>query len=251
MRFGHNGFVSGLRIAYLAAWAALAALGEALVARPALLWLRGQGLLRAALPWEVPLGSLAFLLAVLVALSTLWLAASAALGRRPRVPQHAAFLMVLATCLAVRAGSGEPRPPPDPALALLEGLRTTAAALDRGYHAQYALDAPALEAVLSKLSLPGYRRLGRVLRLRIRVLSPAGGAQLAPLAGDSPGTLYVAASADRKSVWLTALALRGVLLLASGTPALIEAHAGTHSLPGRDPHIPAYPGMRSITDQRK
>ena len=48
-----------IRLLYLAAYAALAALGEALVARPGLLWLRGQGLLRAALPWDVPLGGLA------------------------------------------------------------------------------------------------------------------------------------------------------------------------------------------------
>ena len=251
MRFGHNGFVSGLRIAYLAAYAALAALGEALVARPALLWLRGQGILRAALPWEVPLGGLALLLAALVALATLWLSAGAALGHRPRVPQHAAFLMLLALCLAARAWSGEPRPPADPAPALLEGLRTAAAVLDRGYHGAYALEVAPLDAALAQVTAPGYRRLGRALPLHLRLLFPADGAQLDPLAGDEPGTLYLAASADRQSLWLTALALRRVLRLSPDQPALIEAHAGTHSLPGRDPHVPAYPGMRSITDPRK
>ena len=29
--------------------------------------------------------------------------------------------------------------------------------------------------------------------------------------------------------------------------SLVEAHTGTHSLPGRDPLVPAYPGMKGIT----
>ena len=242
--------MSGLRIAYLAAYAALAALGEALVARPALLWLRGQGLFAPALPWDVPLGGLAFLLAALVALSTLWLAAGAALGRRPRVPQHAAFLMLLALCLAARAGSGEPLPPADPAPALLEGLRTAASALDADYHGAYRPTAAALDAALAKLPAPGYRRLGRRLPLHVRIISSAV-PQLDPLPGDDPGTLYLAVSADQKSVRLTALALHETLRLSSSKPALIEAHAGTHSLPGRDAQVPAYPGMRSITAPRR
>lgn len=249
MRFGHNGFVSGLRIAYLAAYAALAALGEALVARPALLWLRGQGLFAPALPWDVPLGGLALSLAALVAGSTLWLAGSAALGRRLRVPQHAAFLLLLALCLAARSGSGEPLPPADPSPALLEGLRTAASALDTDYHGTYAPDATALDAALAQLPAPGYRRLGRSLPLHVRIISSAG-PQLDPLPGDDPGTLYLAASPDHQSAWLTALALRNILRLSSGKPALIEAHAGTHSLPGRDAQVPAYPGMRSITAPR-
>jgi hypothetical protein len=71
-------------------------------------------------------------------------------------------------------------------------------------------------------------------------------AQTEALADDSPGTLYVALSKDRKSAWLTALSLRGVLKLPSGKPAQLELHAGTHSLPGRDPLVPLYPGMRSV-----
>jgi hypothetical protein len=248
--FGHNGLVSGVRIAYLAAYAALAALGEALVARPALLFLRSQGILRAALPWDVPLGGLAFLLAALVALFTLWLAAGASLGSRPRVPHHAAFLLVFAACLTVRAWSGEPRPPRDPAPALLEGLRTAAAELDRDYRGNYAADTSRLDAVLAQLPPPGFRRLGRSLRLHARVLALTDGAQAEPLVGDEPGTIYVAISRDGTAAWLTALTLRAgrpdVLRTLSGKPALIEAHSGTHSLPGRDPNVPAYPGMRSV-----
>ena len=75
----------------------------------------------------------------------------------------------------------------------------------------------------------------------------ASGPQLTRLAGDAPGTIYLALSPDRTGAWLTALGLGAVLQLAPGRPALIELHSGTHSLPGRDPHVPAYPGMRSIT----
>jgi hypothetical protein len=246
VRFGHNGFVSGVRIAYLAAYAALAALGEALLARPALLWLRGQGILRAALPWEVPLGGLAFLLALLVAGATLFLATQAALGRRLQLSQHAAFLLLLALAFALRSQAGEPRPPPDPSPALLAGLRAVALELDRDYRDGYAPNAAKLDLILAQLPPPGFRRLGRTLPLRVRVL-PADAAQIEALVGDAPGTIYIALSKDRASVWLTALSLPGVLKLSSGKPALIEAHAGTHSLPGRDPIVPAYPGMRSVT----
>lgn len=246
MRFGHNGLVSRVRIAYLAAYAALAALGEALVSRPALLWLRGQGVLRAALPWEVPLGGLAFLLAMLVALATLRLATQAALGRRPRVPQHAAFLLLLALAFALRSQAGEPLPPRDPSPALLAGLRALAVELDRDYRDGYAPEAAKLDAVLAQLPLPGFRRLGRALPLRVRVIA-SDSAQAEPLPGDAPGTLYIALSTDRTAARLTALSLHGVLKLPSGKPALIEAHTGTHSLPGRDPLVPAYPGMRTVT----
>jgi hypothetical protein len=226
----------------LAVYAALAALGEGLVARPALLWLRGQGLLRAALPWDVPLGGLAFALAALVALATLWLAAGAALGRKPRVPQHAAFLALLGTCLAVRAWAGEPLPPRDPRPSLLQGLRAAAEDLDRDFRDVYAPDAERIDAALARVAPPGFRRLGRVIPLHAHVLPAASGPQLDPLPGDDPGTIYLAISADRRSAWLTALGLDGIL-----KRARIEAHSGTHSLPGRDPNVPAYPGMRSLT----
>lgn len=238
-----------MRIAYLAAYAALAALGEALVARPALLWLRGQGLLRAALPWDVPLGGLALLLALLVALATLWLASQAALGKRPRVSMHAAFLLLLALCFGLRSVAGEPQPPRDPSAALLAGLRTVAEQLDRDYRDGYAPDSARLDSTLAQLPQPGFLRLGRTLPMRVHLLS-SDAAQTEPLAGDAPGTIYLSLSSDRVAVRLTALSLHGLLKLASGKPALIEAHKGTHSLPGRDPLVPAYPGMRSMTEKR-
>jgi hypothetical protein len=240
-----------LRMAYLAVYAGLAALGEGLVARPALLWLRGQGLLRAALPWEVPMGGAALALAALVAVATLWLASDAALGRRPRVPQHAAFLALLGACLALRAGTAEPGPPRDPAPALLQGLRAAAEELDRDFHGRYLPDAGQINGALAQVPPPGFRRLGRSIPLHARVLSGAEGPQTEPLPGDEPGTIYVAISRDRAAAWLTALALPGVLRTPAGKPALIEAHAGTHSLPGRDPLVPAYPGMRGVAGNPK
>lgn len=242
--------VSGVRMAYLAAYAALAALGESLVARPAALWLRGQGILRAALPWEVPLGGWQLLLAALLALITAALAASAARGSKPRVPQHAAFLALLTLCLGARSLGGAPRPPQDPGPALLEGLRAAAAELDRDFHGLYAPDASQLNGALAQVAPPGFRRLGRSIPLHARVLSGAGGPQLEALEGDLPGTIYVSVSQDRGAAWLTALALRGVARLSSGKPAVIEAHAGTHSLPGRDPLVPAYPGMHGLQEDR-
>ena len=236
----------GVRVAYLLVYAALAALGEALVARPALLWLRGQGLFHAVQPWEVPFGAACLVLALFVALNTLWLAADAALGRRPRVPQHAIFLLVLALCISIRAGSGEPRPPPDAAPQLLAGLRAAAEELDRDYKGSYAPDAGQLQGALAPLGPSGFRRLARNIPLHARVLSASEGPQLEALPEDLPGTLYVAVSRDRSSAWLTALGKSGVVKLQSGKPALVELHAGTHSLPGRDPQVPAYPGMRSV-----
>jgi hypothetical protein len=194
---------------------------------------------------------LSFALAVLVALATLWLASQAVLGRRPRVAQHAAFLAILGACLSVRAWSGEPQPPPDPAPVLLDGLRAVAAALDRDFEKTYAPDEAKLDAALAALPPPGYRRLGRVLKMRAVVSGGAEGPRTAGSAADLPGTIYVEISNDRTAAWITARALNGILKLPSGKPALIEAHGGTHSLPGRDPLVPAYPGMRGLTDRKR
>jgi hypothetical protein len=236
-----------LRIAYLAVYAGLAAVGEGLVARPALLWLRGQGIFHAALPWEVPLGGLALALAALVAIATLWLASDVALGGKPRVTLHAAFLIMLGTCLALRAGTDPPAPPRDPGPPLLQGLRAAAEEIDRDFHGAYAPDVGQINGALAQVAPPGFRRLGRSIPLHARVLSGADGPQLDPLPGDEPATIYLAVSKDRTTAWLTALTLGKVLRTPAGKPLLVEAHAGTHSLPGRDPVVPAYPGMRGPT----
>ncbi|HEX9578047.1 MAG TPA: hypothetical protein VF993_09855 [Myxococcales bacterium] len=242
-----------LRIAYLAVYAGLAAVGEGLVARPALLWLRGQGIFHAALPWEVPLGGLALALAALVAIATLSLASDAALGRRPRVPQHAAFLVVLGTCLALRAGTAPPAPPRDPGPALLQGLRAAADEIDRDFHGQYAPDAGQINGALAQVTPPGFRRLGRAIPLHARVIASTHGEGpvLDPLPGEVPATVYIAVSKDRTTAWLTAVTLHSgqpaILRTTAGKPVLVKAHSGTHSLPGRDPVVPAYPGMRGIT----
>jgi hypothetical protein len=235
-----------IRLAYFAAYAALAALGAALVARPALLWLRSQGLFEAALAWEVRNGALLVVSAALLAFLTLWLALQAALCRSSRAPLHLAFLLGVGICLALRSASGDPRPPADPTPGLLDGLRAAAEELDRGWTGQYAPDAARFSSSLAQVRPPAFRRHGRILPLQVRVLSGAEGPQLEPLPGDQPGTIYLSLSRDRQTAWLTALTLDGTLRLPARQPAVIEAHAGTHSLPGRDPALPAYPSTRSV-----
>jgi len=235
-----------IHLAYLTAYGALAALGAALIGRPALLWLRSQGLSEAALAWDVPHGALLAASAALLAFLTLWLASQAALRRSPRAPLHLAFLLGVGICLALRSASGDPHPPPDPAPGLLDGLRAAAEELDRGWTGQYAPTAGRFSSSLAQVCPPAFRRHGRSLPLHVRVLSGAEGAQLEPLPGDQPGTIYLSLSQDRQAAWLTALTLDGVLQISSGKPAIIEAHAGTHSLPGRDPALPAYPRIRRV-----
>ncbi len=232
------------RVTYLAVYAALAALGEAAVARPALLWVRSQGLFRPALAWEVPFGALLLGCAALVATFTFAFALRVALGRPPRLPLHVAFLLLVGICLAVRFASGDPRPPRDARPALLEGLRAAAAELDRAYSGRYTPDAGQFGSALASVPPLPYRRLGRGLRLHARILSGADGPQLERLPGDDPGTLYVAVSRDRHSAWLTALALDGILRLPAGAEAIVFARQGTHSEPGKDPGLPAYPAGR-------
>ena len=240
-----------IRLAYLAAYAALAALGAALVARPAFLWLRSQGLAGTALAWDVPNGALLAASAMLLAFLTLWLASEAALRRSARAPLHLALLLGVGICLALRSASGDPRPPTDPAPGLLDALRAAAEELDRGWTGQYTPDAARFSSSLAQVRPPAFRRQGRRLPLHVRVLSGAECAQLEPLPGDEPGTIYLSLSQDRQTAWLTALTLDGVLKLPSGEPAMVEAHAGTHSLPGRDPALPAYPRMRSAVPAKQ
>lgn len=230
-----------LRAASFALSAAFAALGVALAGRPALLWLRSQGLLRPTLGWDVPLGALSLVLVLTLTCLTLWLAVATALGRPGRVQVHAALLLLAAACVGARAAAPPPVPPRDPAPVLLDALRRTAEDLDARYASRYLPDASVLNAALAGVPDPGFRRLGRPLRAHARVLSGAAGPQLEPLPEDDPATLYVAVSADRHSVWLTALGLDGILRLSSGKPAQLEAHGGTHNLPGRDAMVPVYP----------
>jgi hypothetical protein len=234
-----------IRLAYVCTYGAFAALGAALVARPALLWLRSQGLFRPALAWEVRYGALLLGGAALLALFTLWLASQVAMNRKRRAPLHVAFLLAVGICLALRSASGDPRPPPDPAPALLDALRVAGDELDRGYSGQYAPDAAQFSSSLAQVPPPGFRRLGRPVPLHARILSGAEGPQLQALPGDQPGTIYIAVSEDRRSAWLTALTLAGILNLPSGRPAIVESREGTHSLPGSDPTLPVYRPMRS------
>jgi hypothetical protein len=230
-----------VRLAYFCTYVALAALAEALVAGPALLWVQSQGILRPALAWAVPFGALLVCSALAVALFAIWLASRAALGRRPVLPLHVAFLLLVGTCSALRFACGDARSPPDPMPSLLDALRASAEELDRRYAGSYAPDAAQLSSALAQVPAPPFRRLGRRLPLHARILAGAEGAQLEALGGDDPGTIYVAISSDRQSAWLTALSLSGLFTLPSGRPAVAEAHSGTHANPGTDPAMPTYP----------
>src|SRR3954468_2832244 len=129
------------QVSYVAAYAGLAALGEALVARPALLWVRSQGIFSPALAWDVPYGALLLACAVLLAVFSFALAARFALGRSLQPPLHVAFLLAVAISFALRSASAQPLPPRSPGAALLAGLRTAADELDGGYAGSYAPDA--------------------------------------------------------------------------------------------------------------
>ena len=226
-----------VRAAYLAVYAGLAALGIALLARPAALWAEGLGLFHPVQPWAVPLGSPAALLAALIGIVTLAMAVQAIAGTRPRRRYHLALLLLLALALGLRAASGDLAPPADPAARLIEGLRTAAAVLDAEYASsrRYAPTAGLLQGALSALPAPGFVYRGRQLRLSARILHGMRGAQLDALPGDPPGTIYVCISSDEQRAWLSALALRGAI------PVTAQAQAGTHPAPGFDPLLPLYP----------
>jgi hypothetical protein len=216
-----------LRALSLLLYAGVVALGEALVARPALLFLRGLGISHAVLPWRVPFGALQLVLALGVAICAIWLAA--ALGRPRRLKLHTALLLMLALALGVRSQTAAPQPPADPLPALLTGLRTAAVALEQGAN-------PAeIDAELARLGPPGFVRFGR--RLPMRMSSDV-----------VPGTILL--SRDEHVARLTVRTENGLAMLSGGRPAMIEVRGGTHSEPGRDPLLPAYPGMRSIAAEK-
>ena len=240
-----------VRAAYLVLYGLFAALGAALLAPPALLAIRGLGLSHPVLAWDVPLGWLAATLLLLLSLLSLRFALAAALGGRARFLEHAAFLGLLSAALAVRGLPPPPAPPPDPTLALLAGLRAAADFADAQYaRAQrYSLDQGELSAALGQLPPPGFRFRARMLPLQGRLAKSAKGPRLSPEPGDLPGVIYVAVSADWSRCWITALTLHqgqpAMLTTASG-PLVLQARAGTHSAPGRDPLVPAYPSMRAV-----
>jgi hypothetical protein len=236
-----------LRGLSLLVYAGIAALGEALVARPALLFLRGLGVFSVVLPWRVPLGAVQFILAQGIAVCALWLASRAALGRPPRLALHAALLALLALAVGVRSQVAAPLPPADPLPALLTGLRATASAVERG------LGLAAIDAELATLDPPGFVRFGRRLPMHARTIISTGNGE-APIldelraglfALDAPGTICIARSGNH--AWLTVRTLNGFAALPGGKPAVIEVRGATHSEPGRDPLLPAYPGMRSLS----
>jgi hypothetical protein len=230
-------------------YAAAAALGEALVARPALLFARGLGIFRTVLPWRVPFGVLQLLLALGMAGCALLLGVRV-VRRQPRLRWHATLLALLALSLCVRGVADEPQPPADPLPALLIGLRTAASAVERSFSSARPLDRAAIDAELARLDPPGYVRLGRRLPLRVALFTCANCGDGAPLEDTQtePGTVCVLSPHERRIAWLNVRTLTGFATLPDGKQAVVEVRGGTHTVPGRDPLLPAYPRMRLISE---
>ncbi len=226
-----------VRGAFIAMYAGFAALGAALLARSAVLWVHGLGLTQPVRPWHVPLGWAAALLAGLLAAFAFGMAVHTAVGGKPRRRHYLAFLLLVAVALLLRAVSADIRTPLDPAPRLLDGLRAAAGVLDAEYAAtrRYAPTAGLVQGALSALPAPGFVHRARALRLSARILHGMRGPQIEALPGDLPGTIYVCISSDEQRAWLSALSLHRVL------PATVQANAGTHSAPGFDPLLPLYP----------
>jgi len=101
-----------IRPAAIGLSAALSALGIALLARPALLWVDELGLFRPARPWHVPAGGAAALLACALAALILIAALRLAAGRKLRRSHHLALLLLVGFALAARASLPlDPLPP--------------------------------------------------------------------------------------------------------------------------------------------
>jgi hypothetical protein len=240
---------AGLRFAYGFSYAGAAALSMALVARPALLWLNGLGVQGPVLGARVPMGAAFFAIAALLCAATLRLALALAGRVRPRIPEHAAFLMLLGCALGLRGGAGEAQPAEDPDPALRAGLRAVAVALETSYSPQrgYSAEAAPLDAAIAELARPGFALRGRRLPLRVRVIRASSRPQTDALPGDPPGTLYVALSPDGSRAYLTALTLREgrpeALHAGGGRALILQARGGTHGELGQDPLLPAYPSQ--------
>ena len=233
-----------LRFFYVAIYAAFAAFGAALLARPALRWLQGLGLSGPALPAGGFAGGASAVLLLLLVAGTLAMAVARAVGHKPGLRSHAALLGVVACAVAVRAASVAPdAEDPDPALR--EALRAAAGALDASHAAGHRYDpvVGALQAALDALPPPPFRHHARPLRYTARVLRNAAGPQRDPLPGDLPGTLYVAIEPAGQGAWLSVTTLRNGRI--EVLPIDVEARSGTHSEPGESLLLPRYPGARS------
>jgi hypothetical protein len=243
---------SALRASSLLLYAAVAALGEALVARPALLFARGLGLLHTVLPWRVPFGALELLLALGIAACALLLGVRV-MQEKPRLRWHAALLGLLALSLCVRGAADEPRPPADPLPALMTGLRAAASAVERRFAAARPLDSAAIDGELALLEPPGFVRFGRRLPLRIHAVECGDCGEGEPLDDErarslAPGTICVLLPRGRRIAWLNVRTLHGFAALPDGRQAVIDVRGATHTVPGRDPLLPAYPAMRLTSD---
>jgi hypothetical protein len=237
-------------------YAAFCALGFSLCARPALLELRGLGLLGWTLPWDVPLGRLFLLLALAHIAFTLRLMLAQALRARVSLAERAVYLLLVAAALGARALAGEPAPPRSPDTALLDALKATGDQLDLGFLStqRYAPDAAALDQRLAALPPPGFVRRAQPARLHVRLETSATGPRCTPAEGDTPGTVIVALDAGQTRAWLCALTLadgRVQPLKSSGRPLILQARQGSHSAPGRDPLLPEYPTMQLLKDRTR
>ncbi len=231
-------------------------IGFGLVARPALLAFAGLGLFAPTRPWDVPLGRLFMLLAALLAFETLRLGLAVSSAQRLRARNRIPLLLLVIGAFASRTIAGEPLPPASAVPTLVTAMRSAADALDRAYpdRARYAPDDKLLTDTLSLVGRTGFVYRGQELPLRARLIENAERAQGIPRrsAGDLPGDLYVAISADGSRAFITALTLDEagalqILRTPTGYPLIIESRSGTHSAPGRDPLVPEYPGMHSPT----
>ena len=220
-----------------------AAAGFGAVARRAWLFTSSLGLVHPVLPWSVPFGSLFLALSLALALETLRTGAMAGSWRPLRTRDRWPLLLLVLGCFGVRVVAGEPRPPVSPTSSMIAALRRTAEALDAGYRDNHEYRLSDLDGTLVSLAPPGFVYRGCELRLRAVPIAQDG-PQRTARPGDLPGTIYVAHAPGGQRLWLSALTLNSgvsTLLSASGQPLIIEARAGTHSAPGRDPLIPEYP----------
>jgi hypothetical protein len=233
-----------VRFFYVATYAAFAACGAALLARPALNWVRGLGLFAPALPAAGYGGWASATLLVLLGAGTLAMAIALALGHKPGLASHAAFLGLVACALALRAASAPPSSA-DPDGALREALRAAAGALDASYAVdhRYHPGANPVQAALDALTPSPFRHRAKPLRYTARLLQKAEGPQRTPLPADLPATVYVAVEPGGQGAWLSVTTLRDgrVEIL----PAVVEARSGTHSEPGETLLLPRYPRMRT------